>query len=68
MPNTKTATIRYAPDASINDPTEIVAPARVYPNGFDVACGGCAVAVSPGMASLTNVPASAGTITITPRN
>lgn len=66
-PNTKTATIRYTPDASIKDPTEIIAPARVYPNGFDVACGGCAVAVSPGMASLTNVPASAATITITPR-
>jgi endoglycosylceramidase len=37
-----TFTLTYAPDRSVRAPTEIVVPARAYPNGWHVECGGCA--------------------------
>jgi endoglycosylceramidase len=36
-----TFTFSYAPDRALALPTEIVVPARRYPNGYTVECGGC---------------------------
>ncbi|HEY5928146.1 MAG TPA: cellulase family glycosylhydrolase [Kofleriaceae bacterium] len=64
---TSTFRFEYTPDRELALPTEIVVPARVYPNGFAVACGGCANEQSPGLLRITTPPASgSATITITP--
>ena len=39
---TSTFTMSWHPDAHVTAPTIVSVPARVYPNGYDVACGGCA--------------------------
>lgn len=46
-------TFRYRPDASIGAPTVLSVPARVYPTGFTVACGGCTWSVSPGTLTIS---------------
>jgi endoglycosylceramidase len=67
-PGTRVATIRYAPDASVRAPTEIVAPQRVYANGVTVDCGGCAVTTSPGLVKLTSPPpGNPAVVTLRPR-
>jgi hypothetical protein len=38
---TATFTLVYVPDRSLQLPTEIVAPARRWPSGYQVECGGC---------------------------
>jgi endoglycosylceramidase len=59
------ATIRFKPDASITSPTEIVVPARSYPNGVIVDCGGCTVEKMPGLVKLvTQPPGNPATVTL----
>ncbi|MDB4933369.1 MAG: Endoglycoceramidase [Labilithrix sp.] len=66
--NTRTATIMWETDASVDAPTEIVVPARVYPAGVVVECGGCAVEEIPGLVRLRSVPeGSPATVTIRAR-
>jgi len=50
--------LTFAPDARIAAPTVISLPPRLYPNGADVDCGGCAVEVVTGEARLTDLPAT----------
>lgn len=40
---TATLQVRIEPDSSITAPTELVVPARLYPSGVQVDCGGCDV-------------------------
>lgn len=63
----KTLTFMMTSDASITAPTLVSLPPRLYPNGADIACGGCDVAMSKGGASLTKIPAGAQTITVRAR-
>ena len=64
----QTATITFEPDASIEAPTEIVVPARVYPRGVVVDCGGCEVEQAPGLVRLLSPQqGSPATVTIRPR-
>ena len=67
-PNMHTATIRWEPDASVEAPTEIVVPARLFPAGAAVDCGGCTVEEAPGIVRLrTSPPGSPAVVTIRPR-
>jgi endoglycosylceramidase len=64
---TRTATIRFAPDRAIATPTEIVVPARAYPSGVAVDCGGCDAAVLPGLVQLrTPPPGDRATVVLRP--
>jgi endoglycosylceramidase len=54
---TQVFTLRYQPDASITAPTEISVPARVYPGGYQVECGGCKAEQAEGVLRVTGVPA-----------
>jgi len=66
--STRTATVRWEADASVDAPTEIVVPARVYPSGVVVDCGGCTVEEAPGLVRLRAVPATSPvTVTLRPR-
>ncbi|HEY5948082.1 MAG TPA: cellulase family glycosylhydrolase [Kofleriaceae bacterium] len=59
-------TVQWQPDTSISAPTVIVAPARVYPNGVDVACEGCTATVhGDEIEILASGPKA--TATVTPR-
>lgn len=51
-----TATIRFESDSSIETPTEISVPARVFPGGVTVDCGGCTVEQAPGIVRLRTAP------------
>ncbi|MGH7293638.1 MAG: cellulase family glycosylhydrolase [Polyangiaceae bacterium] len=42
---TATFTTTYHPDRTIAGPSVIVVPARVYPAGYSIACGGCSARV-----------------------
>ena len=53
----KVLTVRMRPDASVSAPTEIAAPARVWPDGAAVECGGCRVEQVPGLIRLFDIPA-----------
>ncbi|MGH7326773.1 MAG: cellulase family glycosylhydrolase [Polyangiaceae bacterium] len=59
-----TFTFSYAPDASIAAPTIVSIPDRVYPNGYQVECGGCAYDKSAGSLAITKPP-SGDTVTVT---
>ncbi len=56
-PVSSTFTFTFRPDASVQAPTVISVPDRVYPRGARVDCGGCTVAKSPGEVTLTTLPA-----------
>jgi endoglycosylceramidase len=58
-------TIRMTPDRGISAPTEIVVPARAYPNGAQVDCGGCDVESLPGLVRLRTAPP--GDVVVRPR-
>ncbi len=65
---TRVFTTSFAPVASITAPTELVAPARVYPSGFDVDCGDCAFERDGDVVRVTRVPAAPRvTVKLTPR-
>jgi hypothetical protein len=55
----------FTADPAITAPTLISVPARVYPNGYAVECGGCTIAMSSGELAVTRVTGTA-TITIRP--
>jgi len=55
--SSSTFTFTYHPDASISAPTVLSVPARLYPKGFTVDCGGCAYTQSPGSLVVTSPPA-----------
>jgi endoglycosylceramidase len=64
---TSTFTFTYKPNASIMAPTILSIPARRYPKGYVVECGGCASAQSPGALTITSPPsASPAVVTIHP--
>jgi endoglycosylceramidase len=67
-PATKELSVQLRPDASIAAPTVIRVPARVYPNGVTVACGGCVVTAGDGVVELRGVTAKGiALVTITPK-
>jgi endoglycosylceramidase len=49
---TATFTFTYRADSTIDAPTVISVPARVYPTGYSVACGGCAWSAGPGTVTI----------------
>ena len=53
---TGTATVTFEPDASVEPPTELSVPARLYPRGVQVDCGGCRVEEAPGLVRLLSAP------------
>jgi hypothetical protein len=53
-------------DARVKAPTVIMAPARVYPTGANVDCGGCTVEVVGNELRLTGVSGDA-TVHVAPR-
>jgi endoglycosylceramidase len=59
-----TFTFVYTPDPKVSAPTEIVVPARVYPSGYSVACGGCVYTWTPTELVITS-PAKGATATVT---
>lgn len=62
-----TFTLRYHPDPSITAPTLVSVPARIYPGGYAVDCGGCSSSVIPGSLLITTPPASdPAVVTLTP--
>ena len=64
----QTATIVWEPDGAVDAPTEIRVPARVYPRGVMIECGGCTVEESPGLVRLrTPPPGNPVTVTLRPR-
>jgi endoglycosylceramidase len=52
----QTATIQWEPDATVDTPTEIAVPVRVFPGGVVVDCGGCTVEEGPGTVRLRTQP------------
>ena len=67
-PSMQIATIRWETDSSVEGPTEIIVPLRVYPRGVVVDCGGCTVEEAPGIVRLrTAPPGSPAVVTIRPR-
>lgn len=63
----RTFTLRYRPDRAIHAPTTIFVPARAYPNGHHVDCGGCTWSEAGGQIAITEPAAGdAATITISP--
>jgi endoglycosylceramidase len=64
---TQTFTFDYTPDRDLDGPTEIVVPERVYPNGYAVDCGGCAIEKATGRVRIvTPATTRTSTVTITP--
>jgi endoglycosylceramidase len=63
----KVFTARFASDATITAPTEIVVPKRAYPGGFAVTCAGCTTEEADGLVRVTKAPADEVTITIAPK-
>lgn len=57
--DTRTLTVRFYP-APATAPTELIAPARVYPNGVELECGGCTSAIAGDVVTLMTAPPSAG--------
>ena len=64
---TRALTVTWRPDPAIAAPTVIAVPARVYPAGVAVECGGCTVERGDGEVSLGAIAGAEQTATITPR-
>ena len=63
--NMQTATIQWEPDATVDAPTEIAVPVRLFPRGVTVDCGGCMVEEEPGAVRLrTSPPGNPAVVTI----
>jgi endoglycosylceramidase len=45
---TRTFSFQWQPDPHVHAPTVVSVPSRVYPNGYDVQCGGCVTEKKPG--------------------
>jgi endoglycosylceramidase len=65
-PLTRAFELRWHPDAGILAPTVILIPARVYPAGASVECGGCTVRVIGNELQLTGVTADPALARVTP--
>ncbi|MCB1268157.1 MAG: hypothetical protein KDB19_08535, partial [Microthrixaceae bacterium] len=52
-PSTGSFTFRYRPDPSVEAPTSIVVPQRVYPDGYRVEVSGGTVTSAPNSGRLT---------------
>ncbi len=64
---TSTFTFVYTPDGKSKLPTEISVPARVWPNGYSVDCGGCRYEIRSGELVLdTPPPGAPATVVISP--
>jgi hypothetical protein len=64
---TSTFTLKYHARASVTAPTVLSVPARVYPAGYAVSCGGCTSSVSTGALTITSPPAGdPAVVTLTP--
>ena len=64
---TSTFTLTYAPDPEVTAPTEISVPARAYPAGYQVSCGGCTTERAAGVLRILSPPAGAtAVVTIRP--
>jgi hypothetical protein len=59
-------TFSYRPDGS-KLATEIVVPARVFPDGYDVDCGGCAYEIVAGALRITRAAGSPTTVVLRAR-
>lgn len=65
---TRRFTLSLRPDPALAQlATELSLPARVYPNGASVECGGCRVEESAGRLRLHGLTGERATITLTPR-
>lgn len=64
---TRALTLSWKPDAAITAPTIVAVPAKVYPNGVSVACGGCTVEEAPGEVRLGATTGAEQTAVITAR-
>lgn len=65
--STSTFSFTYAPDTSIAALTIVSIPDRVYPNGYQVDCGGCTYEKSAGSLAITKAASGhAVTVTVTP--
>jgi endoglycosylceramidase len=66
--STRVFTVDFEPDTGISAPTEIIVPTRVYPDGFEVDCGGCSFETEAGRLRLLEPPVgSQGATTVTVR-
>ncbi len=54
--SSSTFTLTYHPSATVSAPTVISVPARRYPNGYSVDCGGCSSTRSAGSLAITKAP------------
>ncbi len=64
---TATFELSYRPDRDLTAPTEIAAPARAYPTGFAVSCGGCTFDLtSTGVTIAAPAAGDLVTVTLTP--
>jgi endoglycosylceramidase len=66
-PGSRVFQLGWHPEPSIDAPTVILAPARVYPTGVTVACGGCTVEVTGNELDLTHITGEPATVTVSPR-
>jgi endoglycosylceramidase len=55
-PEARVFTFSWRPDRALDAPTRIAVPARVWPEGYRVDCGGCEVVMDAGGASLLAPP------------
>jgi endoglycosylceramidase len=63
-----TFSFTYEPDAALALPTDIVVPARSYPRGYSVECGGCETEQLDGLLRLRPTPrGESTTVTLRPR-
>jgi endoglycosylceramidase len=63
-----TFALRYKPNRALTAPTVISVPARVYPHGYTVACGGCATKAGAGLLQITSAPpGDVAEVTLTPK-
>ncbi len=60
-------TVAWTPDSSVTAPTVIVTPARVYPGGVTVDCGGCTHEIADGEVRIDPITGMTATVAIAPR-
>lgn len=53
---TRTFTLTWTADATVEAPTVLSVPERVYPKGYSVSCDGCVSEAAPGRLTLTVPP------------
>ena len=64
-PATSEFTFQWKPDARIKEPTTIMIPARSYPAGYTVDCGGCQVTMGSDL-ELSGVTGNLASVTVRP--